>query len=86
MLGTGEYVHRSLSNEPIALPWGGDRRAEEVWERSGDNDFVGSAIFTLRPSEWMGMVDEPIIVTSPGGEDCGDNPFTAHFSVTAQRY
>jgi hypothetical protein len=58
---------------------------EEIYERSGDNDFVGTAVSSLGPAAWMGVHNLSVSATSPGGHDCGSNPYTAHFTVNAER-
>jgi hypothetical protein len=65
--------------------WTSTCRGEEAWEASGGNDAIGDATRELRPQDWKTMSNTRITVPSPGGRDCGLNPFTATFTVSSGR-
>ena len=71
----------------------GDWRAtcggEEVWEASGHNDVVGSAIVGLEAERWRGSNRRLFNARSgppPGGHAvCARDGFTAHFEITSSQ-
>ncbi len=57
---------------------------EEPGEMSGRNDRVGIVQCSFKPNGWMNTRAYPFRLISPGGMDCGDNPYTAYFEITSQ--